>query len=211
MKLTRLAVAAAAAAVTGLLLSACGGPNAAASAVVIGSESVSNTTLSTFVADVHRQREQPVDQVDAKTTTAALNRLIIENLVAQSAAKLGVTVTDAEVQSVILKAEADYGGRDGLVADLLNSDIPESNLEDAFRMSIRLQKMGGVLLPDGEMQAQQQAVYEYVFNLAAELKPEVNPRFGTWNQEGLKVGDLPTDLSIPVDDVPAITPTTAGQ
>ena len=69
-------------------------------------------------------------------------------------------------------------------------------------MSVMLQKMGPVLAPDADQQAQQQAVYLYVLEKAAELKVEVNPRYGTWNAKELKVGDLPMDLSVPTAALP---------
>jgi hypothetical protein len=185
-------------AVVAIFLSACGGPVAASSAVIVGEQAVANTTLDNYVSDLHRALNQPVDQADFEAMQAALNRLILENLIDQSGAKLGIVITDADIQAAIAAAEASLGGRDQLLAALLESQIPPSAINNAFRLSLTLAKMGPVLVPGTDTKAQQQAVYDYVLNLAAEIGVTPNPRYGTWDAAQLKLGALPSDLSTPV-------------
>jgi hypothetical protein len=185
-------------AVLAILLSACGGPMAASSAVIVGEQAVANTTLDNYVSDLHRALNEPVDEADFAVTQAALNRLILENLVDQSGARLGIVVTDAQIQGAIATADATLGGHDKLLAALLESQIPPTAINNAFRLSLTLEKMGPALVPGTDTQAQQQAVYDYVFNLAAEIGVTPNPRYGTWNAAELTLGALPTDLSTPV-------------
>jgi len=185
-------------AIVAILLSACGGPVAASSAAIVGQQAVANTTLDNYVSDLHRALKQPVDQTDFEATQAALNRLILETLVDQSGAKLGIVITDADIQAAIATAEASLGGRDQLLAALLESQIPPSAINNAFRLSLTLAKMGPVLVPGTDTNAQQQAVYDYVLKLATDVGVTPNPRYGTWDVAELKLGALPSDLSTPV-------------
>ena len=196
MKLIRRGlIPAAGIALVAILLSACGGPVAASSAAIVGEQAVANTSLDSYVSDLHRALNQPVDQADFTATQAALNRLILEALIDQSGAKLGITITDAQIQSAIATAEASLGGHDQLLAALLQSQIPPSAIDSAFRLSLTLEKMGSILVPGTDANAQQQAIYDYVLKLAAEIGVTPNPRYGTWDATQLKLGDLPTDLS----------------
>jgi len=185
-------------AVVAMVLSACGGPVAASSAVIVGEQAVANTTLDNFVSDLHRALNQPINQVDLAVTQEALNRLVLENLVDQAGAKLGIVVTDAEIQARIAGAEAALGGRAQLEAALLESQIPPSAMNGAFRLALMLEKMGPVLVPGTDTQAQELAVYDYVITLASDIGVTPNPRYGTWDAKQLKLGALPSDLSTPI-------------
>jgi hypothetical protein len=191
-------VPAAGIALVAILLSACGGPVAASSAAIVGEQAIANTTLDNFVSDLRRALNQPVNQVDLAVTQEALNRLVLENLADQSGAKLGIIVTDAEIQARIASAEEALGGRARLEAALLESQIPPSAMNGAFRLALMLEKMGPVLVPGTDTQAQEVAVYEYVIALASDIGVTPNPRYGTWDAKQLKLGALPSDLSTPV-------------
>jgi hypothetical protein len=197
----RLRTATAGLALTGLLLAACGGAVAAGSAAVLGSERIPTSEVADQLAELNVARGIPADTANAATTASILQRLIITNLVDQAAQRLDVTVSDGAVDRELGQLEASAGGREALEAALVQNDIPPAGAADQVRVSLLVREMGQVLDPNGDPQAQNSAVFQYVVALSEELDVSISPRFGTWDPNQLALGPLPDDLSTPAPQV----------
>jgi len=181
----------------GLFTAACGGPIAAQSAVILGDEQVSASQLDAYVTDLYRATDRPVDEQDAQVVRDTLERLILQNLVDQAAARLNVTLTQTEIDARTQEYIAELGGREAMQQAFAASGIAPIGTEAAIRLSLLIPKIGAALAPDGTQEQQQQALVAYMDTLQNEIGVDVNPRYGTWVSAEFRLGPPPDDLSVP--------------
>jgi hypothetical protein len=182
----------------GVLVSACGGPIAAQSAAILGDEQVSAAQLDAYVTDLYRATDRPVDEQDPVVVRDTLERLIVQNLVNQAAGRLGITLTQTEIDQRTQEYVDQFGGRAAMDEAFAASGIAPSGAEAAIRLSLLVPKIGAALVPDGAPEAQQQAVVDYMSQVQSEIGVDVNPRYGTWASADFRMGPLPDDLSVPL-------------
>lgn len=189
--------------VASMLLAGCAGLGQAGAAADVGATQISTETLASQVAAVQEQRGVPAGAPDTALTLSVLQRLVITELVAQAAAAQGVAVTQGQIDTARAELEAQLGGTEALVAAYLDTDVPAGSIEGQVELSLQVQQLGAVLVPDADPAGQQQAVLQYVTGFGLQEGIEVSPRFGTWDGGALRIGPLPTDLSTtPTQDDP---------
>lgn len=178
-----------------LVLSACASTPSGGAAATIGDGSVSNTTLVDQVDAVQQAKLGVSGAPDAALVADVLQRLVITDIVDVGAQREGIVVTQGQVDQARSQAETQLGGPGSLVKAFLDSNVPESAIDDQLRLSIQVDELGKKLAPQGQPQDQQQAVFTYVVQLGKELGTQVSPRYGTWEADQLQVGPVPSDLS----------------
>jgi len=136
--------------------------------------------------------------VSAKANQVVLDRLIRAELYTALAGKLGIDVTDGEVQKFINETEAQVGGRQALIDQLLQSGVPESEVFGFARTFLQQRAIAERLAPGTSPEEQGRALGAAVTLISSELDTQVSPRFGTWEPETLSVGAPPNDLSEPL-------------
>jgi hypothetical protein len=157
------------------------------------------------LAAAGRVGETPLDP--AEVNRRQVNRLVTAELVDVAAEREGVTVTDAEIDALLLQA---VGATDrATFADqlALNQLVPPSALEDFARTVALNQKLLEKTAPGAAEQAQAVAVVDVLGKLSTELGTDVSPRFGTWSPSDVSVGLPPNDISSPA---PAATQLASG-
>ncbi|MFZ1854639.1 MAG: SurA N-terminal domain-containing protein [Candidatus Nanopelagicales bacterium] len=189
-------------AVLGTAIAGCG-PNLAGAAAVVGSTRITDQALT--------QQSDLVTSTlgiepSAQVNVVLLQRLITQELVAQLAAREGVTVSQGEVESFLQKQYQQAGGQAALEQALLQSGIPSDQIQEAARTTLLVQKLGEKLAPGQDSQAQQGAVGIAIIALSKQEGTQVSPRFGSWDGKTLEVTAPPNDLSKPVLNDPAIAP-----
>ena len=178
-----------------LVLSACASTPSGGAAATIGDRSISNTTLVDQVDAVQQAKLGVSGAPDAALVADVLQRLVITDIVDVGAQREGIQVTQGQVDQARSEAETQLGGPGSLVQAFLDSNVPESAIDDQLRLSIQVDELGKKLAPQGQPQDQQQAVFTYVVELGKELATQVSPRYGTWEADQLQVGPVPSDLS----------------
>ena len=158
----RLAAAAAGLAV--LALSACGDAAArSASAAVVAGTSISTDTLTGLV-ERGLADPQAAQQLGADRDTyqrQVLARLINSEVLEEAARRLGVEVTQGEVDEQIARFAEQAGGREQLEAQAAQSGISPTDLPDFVRDIVVEQELGDVLTEDLDVPTEQlQALYE---------------------------------------------------
>lgn len=191
--------AGAAAAVACVLLAGCGDAIYAGDAAVIGPSTITTQALADDVEEIQEVRGT-YGQSEPMLVASVLQRQIITELIAQAAAREGVSVTQAEIDAARQDAVASVGGEEALEQAFLDSNVAPSDIPGQIALSITVDALSSRLAPDGPPEQQQGVLFGYVVSLAQELGVLVNPRFGTWQVEQLQVGPPPTDLASPPAD-----------
>ncbi len=183
-------------AVAAIALTGCGTTDAG-SAAVVGDQRISERVLADSVAEVVTAQDKAPGTVDPALTTAVLNRLIQQSLVEQLSQEAGIDVTAGAVENQLQAYDQQVGGRGEVEAIFLESGVAPSQVDDAVRMNLQVQALGEALVPGGTPESQQAALVQVLAGLSEALDTRVSPRFGTWDAQGIGVGALPDDLSVP--------------
>lgn len=198
----RQVIAIAAVLAVGGLVAGCG-PERSGSAAVVGDARITDAQLSDQVNVVTSALGI---QTSAKANQVVLDRLIRAELYTDLADKLGITISDGEVQKFINETEAQVGGAQALADQLLQSGVPQSEIFGFARTFLQQRAIAEKLAPGRSQEEQGAALGTAVTVLSKEIGTQVSPRFGTWEPENLSVGTPPNDLSepLPTSDTPML-------
>lgn len=177
-------------------LSGCGTPTAGAAAVV-GDQRISEDALNSEVQSVLSLQGLPATDSSNELITSTLNQMITSILIDELASREKVEVTQGEIDDLRLQYIAQAGGDEEFEAQIGQQGISIADVDSIIRVNIQVSKLGDVLSPNGEPDAQSGAVFIAISELSSEIGTEVSPRFGTWDSENLTVGPSANSLSEP--------------
>ncbi len=187
-----------------LALSGCGKIDSAAT---IGDIAISQASAQTIIDEVLAERTKVDTSQMQIQTGSALNRsqlrfTIVTTLFDEIAKELKLTISSTEMAKAKADLIAQSGGQEALAKNLVAAEIAPSNFERYIRAIITSNKIQDALLASGVAQAEVSARITQLINAkAAELKVEVNPRYGTWDQA---TGDIVASDSAGSAVVPAV-------
>ncbi|MEU9532450.1 SurA N-terminal domain-containing protein [Streptomyces sp. NPDC048213] len=177
------------------LLTACGSQAHPGAAAVVGGDRITVSTVQAQVADVREaqgsspQSAQLTNQ-SGQLARAKLHGLILDRVLDRAAADAGVTVTRAEIQRMRQSAVAQYQGEKGLRQAVLQERWLAPGQIDAFlREQIQITKLGQALGADPSTPEGTKAIGDALTNASKALKVDVNPRYGTWDNKQIQLGD----------------------
>ena len=168
-----------------LTLTACG-PTLPGAAAVVGNVRISDSSVAAFVTEYQHAANSASGA--AKITADTVRRLVIDSLIEQEAARLGVTVTQGAVDQAIAAAIAQSGGSSQLASAALQSSIPPSAIRTEIRVTLLANASAARLAPTGTQTQQQQALLTDVTKLAQTLGTRIAPRYGSWDSTTLSIG-----------------------
>lgn len=171
-------------------LTACGQAN---SAVTLGDINIAQTDFQSSIELLLTERAG-VDTSQMQLETGAdLNRsqlrfMIITTIFDEIAKELKLSVTNTEKETTRQELIAQSGGEEAFATNLVAAQIATSNFERYVRAIIISDKLNAALLQSGIAEEQVgDRISELVTAKAKELKVNVNPRYGTWDNES---GDI---------------------
>ncbi|MFJ7630734.1 SurA N-terminal domain-containing protein [Streptomyces sp. NPDC097595] len=177
------------------LLSACGSQAHPGAAAVVGGDRITVSTVQAQVADVREaqgsspQAAQLTDQ-SGQLARAKLHGLILDRVLDRAAADAGVTVSRAEIQQMRQSAVAQYQGEKGLQQTVLQERWLAPGQIDAFlREQIQITKLGQALGADPSTPEGTKAIGDALTKASKALNVDVNPRYGTWDNQQIQLGD----------------------
>ncbi len=176
------------------VLAGCG-PDRAGSAVVFGSERITDETVAAKAATLATALKLPLDK---QITGVTVQRLTSNAIVEEAASQAGITVTQGQVDELIDEAVKSNGGREqfeqlAIQQGLLPEDVPLQ-----ARISLLASGLGEKLAPGADQQAASTVIAQDLVRVSNELKVTVSPRFGVWNSDQLRLDAPPNDLSKPI-------------
>ncbi|MEU7029673.1 SurA N-terminal domain-containing protein [Streptomyces sp. NPDC046275] len=190
---TALSVSAAALLAAAPLLTACGNDAHPGAAAVVGGQRIEVSSLQAQVEDVRTAQQASPNAEQLIRETGDLSRRKLHDMIFDRVARKvgednGVTVTRAEVQ----QARADFvrqsGGEQQMTAALLQQrGVAPDQIDGVARRAVLMNKIASKLgitnTPEG-----QKKLTEAFSRASKALKIDVNPRFGTWDDEKIQLG-----------------------
>ncbi len=173
-----------------LALSGCGKVDSAAT---IGEITISQASAQSIIDEVLAERTK-IDASQMQLQSGnALNRsqlrfTIVTTLFDEIAKELKLEISSTEIEKAKADLIAQSGGQEALAKNLVAAEIAPSNFDNYVRAIITSNKLQEALKASGVSDADVSARITQLINAkAAELKVEVNPRYGTWDQD---TGDI---------------------
>lgn len=165
-------------------LTACGNTNAAAT---LGKTTISQNELQATIDTILKEREGvDVSQMQLESG-ASLNRsqlrfLIITKIFDQIAAELKLGVTKTEIATTRANMIDQSGGAAAFATNLVAAQIASTNFDTYVRAILISDKITNALMESGIAEADVSAkLSELVQAKTRQLKIEINPRYGTWD------------------------------
>jgi hypothetical protein len=173
-----------------LALSGCGKVDSAAT---VGDITISQASAQSIIDEVLAERTK-IDASQMQLQSGnALNRsqlrfTIVTTLFDEIAKELKLEISSTEIEKAKADLIAQSGGQEALAKNLVAAEIAPSNFDNYVRAIITSNKLQEALKASGVADADVSARITQLINAkAAELKVEVNPRYGTWDQD---TGDI---------------------
>ncbi|MEV7277966.1 SurA N-terminal domain-containing protein [Streptomyces sp. NPDC093111] len=189
---TALSVSAVALLAAAPLLTACGSDAHPGAAAVVGGQRIEVSSLQAQVEDVRAAQQASPQSAQLIKETGDLSRrklhsLIFDRVVDKVAAENGVTASRGEIQ----KARGDFarqsGGEQQMAAVLLQQQgVAPDQIDDVARRAVLMnkiaEKLGATDSPEG-----QKKLTEAFGRASKALRIDVNPRFGSWDDEKIQL------------------------
>ncbi|MFD3731161.1 SurA N-terminal domain-containing protein [Streptomyces sp. NPDC058632] len=171
------------------LLTACGNDAHPGAAAVVGGQRITVSQLESRVGEIRAAQREAVpdeaqyEQAVARTgslTRDTLHGMVLDRVLERAARDAGVTVTPKEVQGMRSGLEEQAGGAEALETTWLQQyGIPPERLDDNLRLQLQAQKLAQRLGTDTSRPEFWQALSE----ASKDLDVDLNPRYGTWDDE----------------------------
>ncbi|MFI0232072.1 SurA N-terminal domain-containing protein [Streptomyces sp. NPDC017086] len=169
------------------LLTACGSEAHPGAAAVVGGQRITVAQLQSRVDEVRRAQRAAVpddtqyQQVVSSTsslTRDTLHNMVLDRVLHRAARDKGVTVTPKEIQQMRAELARQAGGGKGLeTAWLQKYGIAPARLDDNLRLQLEAQKLAAKLGTD----TTRPAFWQALSKASAELRVDLNPRYGAWD------------------------------
>ena len=183
-------------AVSVVLVSSCSSIQAGSAAT----STVGNVTESDLTAQVQEALTAQGENADAPNvglTIKTLNRLILTGLVGELASRMGISISQGQIDSQLATYEAQNGGQKAVADAFATNGIPPSQIPTVIRINLQAAAIAKSLLPNGTQDEQNAALTKALSALSQEVQVQVSPRFGTWDPAQIMVGAPSFDLSAP--------------
>ncbi|MER5884685.1 SurA N-terminal domain-containing protein [Streptomyces sp. NPDC001941] len=173
------------------LLSACGGQAHPGAAAVVGGDRIDVAVLQERVKEVRgAQQSSPQSaqliKATGDLTTKTLGTMIFDQVVERAAEDAGVTVSRKEVQQARAQAVAQNQGEEQFEASALQQGVAPDRIDAAIRRSLLWTKTAQAIGADNSPAGQKKLQDTYV-KASRALKVDVNPRYGTWNDQQVQL------------------------
>jgi len=147
---------------------------------------------------------------DVKAATDAnVNRLTRHILLGEAAARQGIVVTQAQVDTLITQTvTGQFGGDQHRFETALATRylVPPSQIGDFAHDVLVTQALGAKLAPGANSVVTAAKLSGFLTPLAKELGIQIAPRFGSWDYAASVLTDPTNDLSVPVSAAASPSP-----
>ncbi|OEJ26533.1 hypothetical protein AR457_20855 [Streptomyces agglomeratus] len=178
-------------------LAACGNEAHPGAAAVVGGGRIEVSALQAQVKDVRQAQQTSPQAAQMISSTGQLGRaklydLIVNRIVQRAAEDAGVSASRKEIQRARAEAAGQAGGEEQLAAMYLQQrGVSPDQIDEALRRDVLVgklaEKIGATNTPEG-----QQKVNEAFIAASKALHIDVNPRYGTWDDQKMQLGDYKT-------------------
>ncbi|WP_052864581.1 SurA N-terminal domain-containing protein [Streptomyces niger] len=179
------------------LLSACGSDAHPGAAAVVGGERITVAQLQARVKNVRTAQEgapqgAQMIQNTGRLSVTMLNSMIFDKVLARGAKDAGVEASRSDVQKWRSTAEQRAGGAEQLKAMSLQQAIAPGEIDGMARNQILMDGLAKKLGANRQTPQGQQKLAQSLAKTSRQLGIDVNPRFGTWNDRQVTLGEAKT-------------------
>ncbi|MFI8522491.1 SurA N-terminal domain-containing protein [Streptomyces sp. NPDC085481] len=189
---TALSVSAAALLAAAPLLTACGSDAHPGAAAVVGGQRIEVSSLQAQVKDVRAAQQASPQSAQLIKETGDLSRqklhtMIFDRVVDKVAEDNGISASRGEIQKTRADFARESGGEKQMADVLLQQQgVAPGRIDDVARRAVLMNKIAAKLgvtnTPEG-----QKKLTETFSQASKALKIDVNPRFGTWDDEKIQL------------------------
>ncbi|MBQ0987236.1 SurA N-terminal domain-containing protein [Streptomyces sp. F63] len=171
------------------LLTGCGSDAHPGAAAVVDGDRITVSQVQAQARDVReaQRASEDADQLikgTGRLSRSTLNSMIFDKVLARAAQDAGVSASRADVQRIRTQAERAAGGAERLREMWLQQySIGPDQLEDTLRNQVLMDKLAESLGADRTTPEGQEKVVGALRKASESMGIDVNPRFGTWNDE----------------------------
>ncbi|MFB4423879.1 SurA N-terminal domain-containing protein [Streptomyces sp. QL37] len=175
------------------LLTACGSEAHPGAAAVVGGDRIDVATVQAEAADVRTaqqdsERSEELVTKSGQLTRVKLSGLIFGRVLDRAAKDAGVGVSRKEIQQIRSAAAEQSGGDEGVRTLMLEQRwVAPGQIEASLRQEVQLQKLAQALGADLQNPAGVQAVGESLTKASKALHIDVNPRYGSWDDQKVQL------------------------
>ncbi|WP_329121689.1 SurA N-terminal domain-containing protein [Streptomyces sp. NBC_01465] len=179
-------------------LAACGSDAHPGAAAVVGGQRIEVSSVQAQVKDVRTAQSESANAADLVKNTGQLGRaklhtLILDRVLDRAASEAGITVSRKEIQDV-RKSWVQQAGSEAKVEQTLlqQNGIAPSQVDDFAREQVLVGKLSSSLGVDPTSQEGNKALTDALAEASKQLKIDVNPRYGTWDNQKVALADYKT-------------------
>ncbi|MEU0133506.1 SurA N-terminal domain-containing protein [Streptomyces sp. NPDC006296] len=175
------------------LLTACGSEAHPGAAAVVGGERIDVATLQAEAADVRTAQQGAERSDELVSKSGQLNRvklsgLIFGRVLDRASKDAGVSVSRKEIQQIRSVAAEQSGGEEGVRTLMLEQRwVAPGQIEASLRQEVQLQKLARALGADLQSPTGVQAVGQALTGASKALHIDVNPRYGSWDDQKVQL------------------------
>ncbi len=169
-----------------LVATGCGTAEAG-NAAVVGSETLSESQVVTYVQEINEITGAAQDEPNAQQVLIVVNRNVQHDLVSQAAVDAGVVIPAAEVDAAYQQVLEANGGEEQLNLAAAQQGIAPSMIKRDLETQLVALELGQRISGELSPEEQQQVLIRALGEFSEEIGVEVAPKYGQWS---------PTELSI---------------
>ncbi|MDQ0795953.1 SurA N-terminal domain-containing protein [Streptomyces sp. B1I3] len=198
------------------LLSACGSEGHPGAAAMVGGDRIDVSTVQAQTADVRDAQQTSAQSAQLVKSSGQLSRvklsgLIFGRVLDRAAKDAGVSVSRKEIQQTRTAAAAQTGGDEGLRSMMLEQRwVAPGQIDDSLRQEVQLPKLAQALGADLQSPAGVQKVGQALTKASKALHIDINPRYGTWDDEKVQLSTYKVPWITQVTTFPNPQPETSA-
>ncbi|MFJ8753565.1 SurA N-terminal domain-containing protein [Streptomyces sp. NPDC102441] len=175
------------------LLTACGSEAHPGAAAVVGGDRIDVATVQAQAADVRTAQQDSERSEELVAKSGQLNRvklsgLIFGQVLDRAAEDAGVSVSRKEIQQIRSAAAQQSGGDQGVRTLMLEQRwVAPGQIEASLRQEVQLQKLAQALGADLQDPTGVQQVGQSLTAASKALRIDVNPRYGSWDDQKVQL------------------------
>ncbi|GAA1349025.1 SurA N-terminal domain-containing protein [Streptomyces beijiangensis] len=176
-------------------LAACGSEAHPGAAAVVGGRRIDVSSVQSQVKDVRTAQSSTSNAAELVKNTGQLGRaklhtMIFDQVLDRAADDAGVTVSRKEIQDA-RKAWLQQAGSEAKLEEALlqQNSIAPSQIDDSLREQVVLSKVASALGADTSSPEGQKVVMAALAKASKSLSIDVNPRYGTWDNQKIQLAD----------------------
>ncbi|MEU2677046.1 SurA N-terminal domain-containing protein [Streptomyces sp. NPDC007107] len=175
------------------LLTACGSEAHPGAAAVVGGDRIDVATVQAQASDVRTaqqesERSQELVTKSGQLTRVKLSGLIFGRVLDRAAKDAGVSVSRKEIQQIRSDAAAQSGGDEAVRTGMLEQRwVAPGQIDASLRQEVQLQKLAQAIGADLQSPAGVQAVGQSLTKASKALHIDVNPRYGSWDDQKVQL------------------------